>query len=45
MLQDGQINPANDGLRKSAHVVKATRRLKLSPRKNDQRVRSPLYDT
>jgi hypothetical protein len=27
MTQDGQINPANDVQRKSAHLVKATRRL------------------
>ena len=27
MLQDGQINPANYGLPKSAHVVKVARRL------------------
>ena len=27
MLQDGQIDPANDGLGESAHVVKAAQRL------------------
>ena len=31
MIQDGQINPANYGLRKPAHMVKAARRLHNSP--------------
>ena len=32
MLQDGQINPENDGLGKSAHVVKAAGACTLMPR-------------